>query len=225
MRTDRRRNTDDKQSIAGRRERPTSNGMRELEKTVVGQLNRYPQVRVAYLFGSQARGQAGPLSDVDVAVLLDENLTPAEAQDLQLRLMTDLADALGRDDVDVIVLNYASLVLCHQVLKSGRILLCRDETARFRFTFKTNRDYLDAVPMYELHRAYQRRRIKEGKFGDRRGDYTAALAAARRETVATQVAPFGPGAGLPPAWQARTHRRAVGQRPARGGFNRYFLLS
>ncbi len=154
--------------------------MKKLSEIITTQLNRYPQVQVAYLFGSQARGQAGPLSDVDVAVLLDEGLTPAEALDLQLRLMTDLAEALGRDDVDVVVLNHASLVLCHQVLKSGQLLLCRDETARFHFTFETNRDYLDAVPMYELHRRYQRQRIKEGRFGDRRGDYTTALAAARR---------------------------------------------
>jgi predicted nucleotidyltransferase len=154
--------------------------MHELCEAIATQLNHYPQVQVAYLFGSQARGRAGPLSDVDVAVLLGENLNQAEALDLQLRLMADLADALGSDDVDVVVLNHASLVLRHQVLKSGQILLCRDETTRFRFTYETNRDYLDAVPMYELHRTYQRRRIKEGKFGDRRGDYTAALAAARR---------------------------------------------
>ena len=154
--------------------------MQELGKAIASQLHTYPQVQVAYLFGSQARGQAGPLSDVDVAVLLDSSLTQPEMLDLQLRLMADLADALDRDDVDVVVLNHASLVLCHQVLKNEQILLCRDETARFRFTFETNRDYLDAVPMYELHQAYQRQRVKEGKFGDRRGDYTAALAAARR---------------------------------------------
>ena len=31
-------------------------------------------VQCAYLFGSTARGEAGPLSDVDVAVLLDQNV-------------------------------------------------------------------------------------------------------------------------------------------------------
>ncbi len=154
--------------------------MQELSKAIVTRLQEYTQILVVYLFGSQARGQAGPLSDVDLAVLLDPDLTRAEMVDLQLRLMADLADELDRDDVDVVVLNHAALVLCHQVLKTGQVLLCRDERARFRFTFETNRDYLDAVPMYELHEAYQRRRIKEGKFGDRRGDYSAALAAARR---------------------------------------------
>ena len=38
------------------------------------QLNTYfadlPRVGLAYLFGSQARRKAGPLSDVDIAVLL-----------------------------------------------------------------------------------------------------------------------------------------------------------
>ena len=61
--------------------------MQALCDTVAAQLNHYPQVLVAYLFGSQARGQAGPLSDVDVAILLDANVSQAEAFDLQLHLM------------------------------------------------------------------------------------------------------------------------------------------
>jgi predicted nucleotidyltransferase len=45
-------------------------------------LTRYfeaqPDVVAGYLFGSQARGQGGPLSDVDVAVWLDPSSTRRE---------------------------------------------------------------------------------------------------------------------------------------------------
>ncbi len=36
---------------------------------------RFPEIRVAYLFGSQASGEAGRMSDLDIAVLLPDHLT------------------------------------------------------------------------------------------------------------------------------------------------------
>ena len=44
-------------------------------------------VVIAYLFGSQARGDAGPLSDVDVAVLIREEASPREQLSIRLQLM------------------------------------------------------------------------------------------------------------------------------------------
>jgi predicted nucleotidyltransferase len=45
-----------------------------------------PQVVAAYLIGSRARGSSGPLSDVDVAVLHESDLTPHDRLDLRLSL-------------------------------------------------------------------------------------------------------------------------------------------
>ena len=39
-----------------------------------------PGVLFAYLFGSQATGRAGPLSDVDVAVYLDDSVDALESK-------------------------------------------------------------------------------------------------------------------------------------------------
>lgn len=100
-------------------------------------------VLVAYLFGSQARGDAGPLSDVDVAILVEEGLAPAEALDLRLRLMASLARAFGAERVDVVVLNDAPYLLQHRVIRDGRVLFCRDELTRVRYEFRVLRDYLD----------------------------------------------------------------------------------
>lgn len=141
---------------------------------------KYPEVKVAYVFGSQAKGTASKLSDVDIAVLLDEKLDSSQRFEMQLRLISDLTRLLGRDDVDVAVLNNASLVLAHQVLKYGRLIHCTDERARFRFTYETYRDYLDTEYLRRIQWEYLRRRIKEGRFGDRRTDYQAALAKIRR---------------------------------------------
>lgn len=58
-------------------------------------------VVVGILFGSTARADAGPRSDVDVAFLLQEPFEPT----VKLDLIGDVQDALKRDDVDVVILN------------------------------------------------------------------------------------------------------------------------
>src|SRR5438105_601459 len=70
-------------------------------------LERIPEVECAYLFGSAARGDAGPLSDVDIAILPADRLSPAERAAWHARLI----EQLERDvtvPVDVVLLDDAS---------------------------------------------------------------------------------------------------------------------
>jgi predicted nucleotidyltransferase len=46
----------------------------------------------AYLFGSYARGQASPLSDVAIAVLLDNTCSVKDYFDRRLQFIGDLSD-------------------------------------------------------------------------------------------------------------------------------------
>lgn len=59
----------------------------ELADKLADFLGRQPDIRLAYLFGSHARGRMHALSDVDVAVLLAEQLSPADQGQTRLRLM------------------------------------------------------------------------------------------------------------------------------------------
>jgi predicted nucleotidyltransferase len=120
-------------------------------------------VIVAYLFGSQARGDAGPLSDVDVAVLLEDNLSPAEALALRLRLIEAIGRALRVERVDVAPLNDAPYLLQHRVIRDGHVLYCRDELARVRYEFRVLRDYLDFRYFEDKYlRAVEDRILTEG---------------------------------------------------------------
>ena len=102
-----------------------------------------PYVRLAWLFGSRARGRARPDSDYDVAVLLDEET----AQKERGRVVRDLAGALGRAVpshlLDIVVLNDAPVLLRHRVLQGGVLLLERLPIDRIRFVTKTLREYQD----------------------------------------------------------------------------------
>lgn len=114
------------------------------------------------MFGSVATGRARPASDVDIAILLDPSLTARRAFSLRLRLITELGAALGRPDVDLVILNEASPLLAHRVLATGRLVFERSASARVRFQVQTANRYADAVPMYETQIRYLKRDPRVG---------------------------------------------------------------
>ena len=76
-------------------------------------------VLLAYLYGSQARGEAGPLSDVDVAVLFGPNVPESERFNRLLHLIGEMGSVFRRNDVYVVDLAEASPLLRHRVYYFG----------------------------------------------------------------------------------------------------------
>lgn len=126
-----------------------------------------PGVVAASLLGSRARGEAGPLSDVDVGVWVDPELSTAERLRLRLALADAAAGALGTGELDVIVLNDASPPMRHAALRDGRRLLDLDPRQRVRLETRGLLDYLDTAPLRAQLSAARRRRVAEGRFGRR----------------------------------------------------------
>ena len=124
-------------------------------------------VVAAMLIGSQARGTAGPLSDVDVAVWHEPGLDSRARLDLQIALAGRAARALYTDEIDVIPLNDAPPLMRHRAIRDGRRLVERDPDERVRLETRAVLDYLDTAHLrVELGRR-MRRRMKEGRFGRR----------------------------------------------------------
>jgi len=124
-----------------------------------------PRVLSALLYGSQATGKAGPLSDVDVAVWLDAELTQSERYQLQLRLMVLASEALGTDEVQIVILNEATPLLRHRAMRDGVRLLDTDPRARIRLETRALLEYLDTAPLRATLAAGLKRRIDGGRFG------------------------------------------------------------
>jgi predicted nucleotidyltransferase len=80
-----------------------------------------PDVWAVYVFGSFARGEEWPESDVDIAVLLP----PTRRIPDVLQLMGSLSESIDRD-VDVVDLRRVGDVLRREVLESGRTLFESD---------------------------------------------------------------------------------------------------
>ena len=105
-----------------------------------------------YLYGSVARDEARPDSDVDVAILFAAE-PPATLGAPQFAIESELERLLGRP-VQVIALNRASADLVHRVLRDGRIVLDRDRSARIRFEVRSRNEYFDMAPIRRLYRRY-----------------------------------------------------------------------
>ncbi len=100
-------------------------------------------VLVVYLFGSTARGETGPLSDVDMGILLDRRLDRSKRFNTRLKMIGEMCVLVKPRDIDLVVLNDVPARLQYEVVRDGRILFCGDETARVDFEVRAMSAYLD----------------------------------------------------------------------------------
>ena len=91
--------------------------MGTLNKQLTRLLSRYPQLELAILFGSQAKGDTTGESDIDLALLFD---TPISSS-LKLELIELIAAKFGRP-VDIVDLYFAAEPILGQVFKGKRLL-------------------------------------------------------------------------------------------------------
>ena len=107
-------------------------------------------IAAAWLFGSMARGTAGPESDVDVGVLYDQ-APPRTLAGLGLDLEGDLEAAVGLP-VQLVALNRAPVDLIIRVLRDGKLLVDRDRSRRIQFEVRSRNAYWDLEPYLRLYR-------------------------------------------------------------------------
>lgn len=117
-------------------------------------LDARADVQLAYVFGSLARGEARPSSDLDLGVVFRFVPAPRELD----RLTTDLEVAAGRR-VDLVVLNEAPPLLTHEAIRGGRLIVCRDEDERVRFQTRATTRYLDTRYLRQVQHRYLRERV------------------------------------------------------------------
>ena len=126
----------------------------------LNQLFTQSPVNAAYLAGSLSnRTSFGHLTDVDIAILLMEQIKSDQFLDYQLYFFSELAKRLESDNIDVMILNQASLLLKLQVIKYGQILFSRDEKQRVSFETKAVMDYLDFKKFDEIQNQALGRRL------------------------------------------------------------------
>lgn len=99
---------------------------KELASKVKAVFEAYEEVKLAYIFGSHARGDTGPLSDYDFAVYFG-GLSSMETFDLKLALLNDLSRTLGTDTIDLVILDGIDAPeLGYRIVSEGKLLVDRE---------------------------------------------------------------------------------------------------
>lgn len=129
-------------------ETPTPDEIRERALPIFAE---FPEIAVAYLFGSFARGEAGPESDLDFGIVYRRRGETAldhmwELLDLASRLESV---APGRR-IDLVVLESQGPLFAHQVLLEGRLVHESDPERRVDFEAETCLRAFDFRPTFEL---------------------------------------------------------------------------
>lgn len=123
---------------------PAVPSLEEARAALTAAIATEPDVVAAYLFGSLPRGQAGPLSDVDVALLV---VDPGRAEDVQARTVDALCRRLETSRVDVVMLTDSPIPLRYRVVREGMLVACRDAAVLEQFITRTVLQYLDFKPL------------------------------------------------------------------------------
>ncbi|MEK6539168.1 MAG: nucleotidyltransferase domain-containing protein [Deltaproteobacteria bacterium] len=104
-----------------------------LKKTLSIVFQRHKNVLFSYLFGSMAKGEVSPLSDIDIAVYLD-NIDPNAIFDMKLSLHADICRALKMNNVDMVILNTLNNdMLIDDIIRHGIVIYDRNTALREYF--------------------------------------------------------------------------------------------
>ncbi|MCL7413191.1 MAG: nucleotidyltransferase domain-containing protein [ANME-2 cluster archaeon] len=120
-------------------------------------------VGLAYLFGSTARANDGKLSDIDIAVYLNNGLSKQEQNQKRLELISGLSTLLKSDRIDLVIMNHAPPVLNFEVIKVNMPVYVRDRDVKLDVEQKIMSRYLDRKHHEDfLNRSFLTRVTKKG---------------------------------------------------------------
>lgn len=113
----------------------------DVVQRIVAEIQEHPKVVAIFLFGSWARGEQMPISDVDIAVLLDN---PDKSDEADIGSMYS-------PTVDVVLFHRLPIRIQFQVLKEGKTLFVRDEEKVKEVTFRVMRQYHEMEWLYRRY--------------------------------------------------------------------------
>lgn len=92
----------------------------------------------AYVFGGLLKDRLNPLSDVDLALYVKDT------KELDyLGMFSDIANILGTDEIDLVILNSAPLALTGRILQNRKILIDKDPFLRHQYESLILRKFFD----------------------------------------------------------------------------------
>ncbi len=133
---------------------------RSLFRITPGLFNETP-VQFAYVYGSVAKDEIHPFSDLDVAVFA-EGLNRKMSFDLEMSLSLAL-DALLDHAIasEIRIINHLPLTIQGEIITTGILIYCRNDAKRVDFETNLRMVYFDFLPtIRKYYRTYLDNSVK-----------------------------------------------------------------
>ena len=114
----------------------------ELDKEKISLLAAQYNLALVILFGSHSREESTPMSDTDIAVLIDTNARDISYK-LELAMLLDFQKVVNNGEVDLVLLNKATPFLKYQVAMEGKLLFEKQNDLYVEFMIKAMKEYED----------------------------------------------------------------------------------
>lgn len=122
----------------------------------------YSYLAAAYLFGSCAAEKAGPMSDVDIALLLKEPYPKGrELIHEEDYLSYRISKVFSIKDIDLIDINNQGLVFQHTILRTGKLIYDADRDFRIKFEAGVISKFCDFEPTLRFMQRFHLQGIKQ----------------------------------------------------------------
>ena len=115
-------------------------GLIENMEKILTCIKEHPKVVAVYLFGSYAKGEEKPISDIDIAVILKSPDKKDEAD----------IGSLYSEKIDVVLFHRLPLHIQYEVFKYGKELFVKDEDYLLEIKLRVLREYLEYSRVYNF---------------------------------------------------------------------------
>lgn len=115
-----------------------------VEKTLSG-LKKFKEIKAVYLFGSHAKGTAKPISDIDLAFLIEGRDKKVETE----------VGTSSSPLIDAVPFHRLPLYIQFEVFKYGKELFVRDKKYLLKSKLQVLREYLDNAYWYQWRRKWK----------------------------------------------------------------------
>jgi len=116
-------------------------------------------VLFAYLYGSYAKGQPHPFSDLDIAIYVEGKASKASL-DLELYLSTKMDELLNHTvSSDIRTLNHLPLTVQGNILTHCQLIYEQDSPKRIQYETQIRMAYFDFLPIIKQHQKACRQKL------------------------------------------------------------------
>lgn len=120
---------------------------KKIKEIILPYFQQNENIISAYLFGSYAKEKQNQKSDIDIAVFID----PVKYDYIdKLELMAAIAHHF-KLETDVVILNFASPLLAHQIRKHGILIFDKNPEIRKQIEIKHRKMYSDFLHLHKIY--------------------------------------------------------------------------